>query len=100
MKIAGHRAYCLTGWGLFLNMALAQYGLDFLHKKGYTPNQPPQFMLKEYMARTAQLEQFDVELYKVSDGTEQDKYLIATSEQPLSALHAGEWLQAGDLPIQ
>ncbi|KAH8768005.1 hypothetical protein BGZ57DRAFT_943068 [Hyaloscypha finlandica] len=50
---------------------------------------------------TAQLEQFDEELYKVIDGEAQnDKYLIATSEQPISAFHADEWLVAKDLPIR
>lgn len=60
-------------------------------------------MLKEYMAKTAQLEQFDEELYKVvedADDRSTDKYMIATSEQPLSALHDGEWLQEKDLPIK
>ena len=41
-------------------------------------------MNKEVMAKTAQLSQFDEELYKVIDG-EDEKYLIATSEQPISA---------------
>jgi seryl-tRNA synthetase len=102
VKIVGHRGYCLTGYGLFLNLALVNYGLEFLHSKGYKPNQPPYFMLREAMAKTAQLEQFDEELYKVTDdGTkETDKYLIATSEQPLSALHGGEWLQEKELPIK
>jgi seryl-tRNA synthetase len=59
-------------------------------------------MLKDMMAKTAQLEQFDEELYKVVDGEESnDKYLIATSEQPISALHADEWLQSSyPLPIR
>ncbi len=54
------------------------------------------------MAKTAQLEQFDEELYKVTDDGEEetDKYLIATSEQPLSAMHDGEWLLDQDLPIK
>ncbi|KAL1999497.1 hypothetical protein VTN02DRAFT_4439 [Thermoascus thermophilus] len=102
VKIVGHRGYCLTGYGLFLNLALVNYGLEFLWKKGYKPNQPPQFMLRDYMAKTAQLEQFDEELYKVTESEDKstDKYLIATSEQPLSALHDGEWLQEKDLPIK
>ncbi|KZF22619.1 seryl-tRNA synthetase [Xylona heveae TC161] len=102
VKIVGHRGYCLTGYGLFLNLALINYGLEFLWNKGYKPNQPPHFMLREYMAKTAQLEQFDEELYKVTDDGEKqtDKYLIATSEQPLSALHDGEWLQDKELPIK
>ena len=102
-KIVGHRGYCLTGYGLFLNDALANYGKQFLHQKGYTAIQPPYFMFRDHMAKTAQLEQFDEELYKVveSEGRpETDKYLIATSEQPISALHAGEWLQAKELPIK
>lgn len=92
----------MTGYGLFLNLALVNYGLEFLWRKGYKPNQPPHFMLREYMAKTAQLEQFDEELYKVTDDGEKqtDKYLIATSEQPLSALHDSEWLQDKDLPIR
>ena len=54
------------------------------------------------MAKTAQLEQFDEELYKVTEDekSENDKYLIATSEQPLSALHESEWLQDKELPIR
>ncbi|CAG8951490.1 hypothetical protein HYFRA_00007406 [Hymenoscyphus fraxineus] len=100
-KVVGHRGYFLRKWGVFLNQALINYGLEFLDAKGYTPLQTPQFMLKEYMAKTAQLEQFDEELYKVIDGDSQnDKYLIATSEQPISAFHADEWLVAKDLPIR
>lgn len=102
VKVVGHRGYCLTGYGLFLNLALINYGLEFLFNKGYQPNQPPHFMLREYMAKTAQLEQFDEELYKVTESEDKstDKYLIATSEQPLSALHDSEWLTEKDLPIK
>ncbi|RDL35101.1 Seryl-tRNA synthetase [Venustampulla echinocandica] len=101
VKVVGHRGYFLRKWGVFLNQALINYGLEFLDSKGYTPLQAPQFMLKEYMAKTAQLEQFDEELYKVVDGDpHNDKYLIATSEQPISAFHADEWLVAKDLPIK
>lgn len=78
---------------------MINYGLEFLDSKGYTPLQTPQFMNKEYMAKTAQLEQFDEELYKVVDG-DNEKYLIATSEQPISAFHADEWIVAKDLPLK
>lgn len=54
------------------------------------------------MAKTAQLSQFDEELYRVSESNDNtaDKYLIATSEQPISCLHSEEWLQPKDLPIK
>ncbi|KAI1176546.1 seryl-tRNA synthetase [Nemania sp. FL0916] len=100
-KLVGHRGYCLTGWGLFLNQALINFGLEFLFKRGYTPNQPPFFMDGAFMAKTAQLSQFDEELYKITENDGGDaKYLIATSEQPLSALHSDEWLNPADLPIK
>jgi len=99
VTVAGHRGYFLKGVGVLLNQALINFGLGFLTSKGYTALQPPFFMRKEIMAETAQLEQFDEELYKVTgDGNE--NYLIATSEQPISAYHRGEWLEEKDLPIK
>ncbi|KAA8915957.1 hypothetical protein TRICI_001874 [Trichomonascus ciferrii] len=91
-KISGHRGYFLRNYGVFLNQAMINYGLDFLAKREYIPLQAPVMMNKEVMARTAQLSQFDEELYKVIDG-EDEKYLIATSEQPISAYHSNEWFE-------
>ncbi|KIW98482.1 serine-tRNA ligase [Cladophialophora bantiana CBS 173.52] len=99
VKLVGHRGYFLRKWGVLLNQALINYGLHFLVSKGYDPLQPPYFMKAEYMAKTAQLEQFDEELYKViEDKDAEDKFLIATSEQPISAMFADEWLTEKDLP--
>ncbi len=33
-------------------------------------------------------------------GDGEDKYLIATSEQPISAYHRGEWMEPKSLPIR
>jgi seryl-tRNA synthetase len=66
VKIVGHRGYFLTGPGVRLNFALVQYGLDFLSKREYTPIQTPFFMNKDVMAKTAQLDDFDDQLYKVN----------------------------------
>ena len=100
-KIAGHRGFYLTGDGVDLNQAMINYGLDFLRKKGFKKVMTPFIMRKEHMAKTAQLEDFDEELYKVV-GDEEEKYLIATSEQPISAMHSGEWFEkpADQLPIR
>jgi len=91
----------LTNDGVDLNLALITYGLNFLRTKNYKKIQTPYFMKKDVMARTAQLSQFDEELYKVV-GDGDDKYLIATSEQPISAFHANEWFDrpAEDLPLK
>ena len=92
VKISGHRGFFLRNWGVFLNQALINYALSFLVKKGYIPLQAPVMMNKDVMAKTAQLSEFDDELYKVVDGDD-EKYLIATSEQPISAYHSGEWFE-------
>jgi len=95
--IAGHRGYFLKGPGVLLNQALINFGLNFLEKKAYTCMQTPYFMKKEIMAKTAQLSDFDEQLYKVI-AHDDDKYLIATSEQPISAFHMGETMTAEELP--
>lgn len=100
-KVAGHRGYFLKGVGVLLNNALINYGITFLAKRGYDLVQPPFFLKKEIMAETCQLSDFDDQLYKVSGTTEdEDFYLIATSEQPISAMHRGEWIEESSLPIK
>lgn len=85
-KISGQRTYFLTGPGVIMNMALQQYGLDFLRKKGYEVVSTPFFMDEKIMAKTAQLSDYDEQLYKVDCGKgHTSKYLIATSEQCLAS---------------
>uniref|UniRef100_A0A0C9RZ24 serine--tRNA ligase n=1 Tax=Wollemia nobilis TaxID=56998 RepID=A0A0C9RZ24_9CONI len=96
---AGGRGYYLKGDGVLLNQALINFGLAFLRKRGYVALQTPFFMRKEVMAECAQLAQFDEELYKVT-GEGDDKYLIATAEQPLCAYHRGDWIPPATLPIR
>ncbi|KFM09257.1 Serine--tRNA ligase, cytoplasmic, partial [Aptenodytes forsteri] len=106
--VAGSRGYFLKGPLVFLEQALIQYALQSLRAKGYTPVYTPFFMRKEVMQEVAQLSQFDEELYKVigkgsekaDDSSVDEKYLIATSEQPIAALHRDEWLKPEDLPIK
>ena len=64
-KIAGHRGYFLQDTGVDLNLALINYGLDFLKKRNYKKVMTPFMMRRDMMSKTAQLEQFDEELYKV-----------------------------------
>lgn len=98
-KTFGARGYYLIGDLVLLNNALIAYSLDFLINKGFEPVYPPVMMNKETMKKCSQLEEFDEVLYKVTDNDENnEKYLIATSEQPLTALHQDENLK--DLPIK
>eukprot|EP00816_Leptocylindrus_hargravesii_P007582 CAMPEP_0196811786 /NCGR_PEP_ID=MMETSP1362-20130617/20058_1 /TAXON_ID=163516 /ORGANISM="Leptocylindrus danicus, Strain CCMP1856" /LENGTH=478 /DNA_ID=CAMNT_0042187169 /DNA_START=23 /DNA_END=1459 /DNA_ORIENTATION=- len=101
--VAGHRAYFLKNAGVLLNQAIINYGIAFLRKKGYDVLQPPFFMNKDVMSGIAQLSDFDEQLYKVSGKTDDpdgstEKYLIATSEQPICAYHRNEWVDEKILP--
>ncbi|KAL0401425.1 UNVERIFIED_CONTAM: Serine--tRNA ligase [Sesamum latifolium] len=98
-NIAGGRGFYLKGDGVRLNQALINFGLDFLEKRGFTALQTPFFMRKDIMAKCAQLAQFDEELYKVT-GEGDDKYLIATAEQPLCAYHIDDWIHPSQLPLR
>jgi seryl-tRNA synthetase len=64
--VAGGRGFYLKDEGVLLNLALINFGLAFLRKRGFKPMQTPFFMRKETMGKCAQLAQFDEELYKVS----------------------------------
>uniref|UniRef100_A0A6B2L3X5 serine--tRNA ligase n=1 Tax=Arcella intermedia TaxID=1963864 RepID=A0A6B2L3X5_9EUKA len=101
VEVAGHRGYYLKGWGILLNQALINYGLQFLSSKGYTPVQTPFFMRKSVMSKVAALAEFDDSLYKVSGNeNEEEMYLIATSEQPCCAIHMNSSINPKSLPIK
>ncbi|KAK8805483.1 hypothetical protein WA158_002139 [Blastocystis sp. Blastoise] len=99
-KVAGHRAYFLKGNAVLLNQAIIMYSLQWNAKRGYTTLQTPYFMNRDVMAGVAQLSQFDEELYHVEGEDGDEKYLIATSEQPICGYHMGEWLDEKDLPLK
>jgi len=106
--VSGSRGYYLKGPAVFLQVALIQECLLRWMSRGYTPLYTPFFMNKDIMQEVAQLSQFDEELYKViGKGSEiaeetkiDEKYLIATSEQPIAAVHRNQWIPESSLPIK
>lgn len=105
---AGNRCYYLRGAAVALEQALVNYSMQFLMDREFTALSPPLFMRKEVMQEVAQLSQFAEELYKVTgkaseredDAEVEEKFLIATSEQPIAAYHRREWIKPEDLPLQ
>lgn len=100
-EIAGNRGYFLKHYGVLFNNALIRYSLDFLIERNYELLYTPFFMRQSMMARVAQLSEYDETLYKIDSGDSEDPlYLIATSEQPITALHQNKYLTDKDLPIK
>ncbi|CAF0753402.1 unnamed protein product [Adineta ricciae] len=106
-SVAGSRGYFMKGPAVFLEQAIIQLALRILNDKDFEILYTPFFMRKEVMQEVAQLSQFDEELYKVvckndkpDEPSDEEKYLIATSEQAIAAFHRDEWLAAERLPIR
>ena len=96
-KIAGARFFYLKHEGVLLDMALMNFALNEMIKKGYVPIEPPFLMRKRPYEGVVALTDFEDTLYKIEG---EDLYLIATSEHPMAAMYMDEVLNAEQLPIK
>ena len=98
-KIAGARFTALVGAGARLARALINFMLD-LHTRehGYTEVEPPFMANSASLTGTGNLPKFEADLFKIAG--EWDLYLVPTAEVPLTNMHRGEILDAGELPIR
>jgi len=96
-KIAGSRFAILNGAGARLSRALANFMLD-VHttEHGYTETIPPFLVNRQALFGTNQLPKFEDDLFHIKD--ERGFALIPTAEVPVTNYHAGETLNAADLP--
>ena len=95
-KLSGSRFAVLTGAGARLERALIQFMLDVQTKEhGYGEVWLPFLVGSRSLVGTGQLPKFADDLFKAEG---RDLYLIPTAEVPLTNLHAGETLAAGELP--
>ncbi len=105
VKIAGSRTYFLKGDGVRLEMAVLQFTLDSLVKKGYTPFTPPLLVSYDAMMGASYFPGGEEQAYAVGVQKEQGAalesdglYLIGTSEVPVASYHKDEVLKASELP--
>ncbi len=96
-RIAGSRFAILNGAGARLERALVNFMLD-VHttEHGYMETLPPFIVNGNALYGTGQLPKFEDDLFKLTD--ERGFYLIPTAEVPVTNYHAGEILEANDLP--
>jgi seryl-tRNA synthetase len=80
-----------------LNIALMQFAIDFLRKKGYQLFIPPIMLRRKPYEGVTDLSDFENVMYKIEN---EDLYLIATSEHPIAAYFMNETLDEKDLPIK
>ena len=96
-KIAGSRFAILNGAGARLERALVNFMLDIQTRDhGYTETLPPFLVNRTALFGTNQLPKFEEDLFHIRD--DRQFALIPTAEVPVTNYHAGETLEASELP--
>lgn len=96
VKTAGTRSYYLTGIGAMLHRAVQQLAVDMLVAKGFTLMDVPLTVRTEAMQNTAFFPLGQDQAFQI---TEQDKWLVGTSEVPLVSFYSGEVVDVAE-PIR
>ena len=95
-KVHGFRGYYLLGDGALLSWAIWNYAQDFFLKKGFTPILPPTIVRKENLYGTGHLPNDAEDVYNTQD----EDYLIGTSEVSVMGYYADEVLDKKEFPIK
>lgn len=96
-KITGRGFPVYKGKGARLQRALIQYFLDFNTNAGYEEFQPPLLVNEASAFGTGQLPDKEGQMYHV---TNDNFFLIPTSEVPLTNIYRDEILKESDLPVK
>jgi seryl-tRNA synthetase len=96
-RLSGSRFAYLRGDLVMLELALVQWVLSKLRGKGFEPVIPPVLVREQALYGTGFLPDTEQQIYHLETD---DLYLVGTSEVALASLHAGEILEAADLPLR
>ncbi|HRN85776.1 MAG TPA: serine--tRNA ligase [Candidatus Dojkabacteria bacterium] len=97
-KVSGSQFYFLKNDAVRLELALLQFGINFLEQKGFTLVMTPDMAKSRFYLGTGYAPKGDeAQIYEI-DG--EDLGLIATAEVTMAGLHADEILKAEDLPLK
>jgi len=96
-EVSGHGFYYLMGDIARLELALVNFAVDSLAKKGYTLVEPPLMLRRKPYEGVTDLKDFETMMYKIDN---EDLLLIATSEHPIGAMLMNETLDENKLPMK
>ncbi|MAZ56173.1 serine--tRNA ligase [bacterium] len=95
-KVHGFRGYYLIGDGALLSWAIWNYAQEFFLKKGFTPILPPTIVRKANLYGTGHLPNEADDIYSTQD----DDYLIGTSEVSVMGYYSDEVLDKSLFPVK
>ncbi len=96
-NVAGTRSYFLIGAGAELERAVHNLAVDILTQRGYTLMSVPVLVRSSAMQGTGYLPGGADQAYFVE---KDDMWLVGTAEVSLASYHAGEILDAAQLPVK
>lgn len=96
-NVAGTRSYFLCGQGAELERAVHSLAMDLLRSRGYKMMSVPVLVRTSAMQGTGYLPGGAEQAYFVE---KDDMWLVGTSEVSLASYHAGEILEANQLPVK
>lgn len=94
---SGSRFAYLKGGLVLVELALIRYAVEVIGEEGFEPVVPPVLVREEALYGTGY---FPGEREMIYEVTADELFLVGTSEVTLAALHAGEILEADQLPIR
>ena len=97
-RLAGSRNYVLRGDLSLLESATMRFALDRMVAKGFVPLTVPTLVRSETMVGTGYFPGGEEQAYRCDE--RDDLVLVGTAEVPVTALHAGEILDAASLPLR
>ena len=95
-KLSGSRFVVYRGLGARLERALINFMMDHHARRGYTEIIPPYLVKEATLWGTRHLPKFREDMFATTDG----RFLISTSEIPVTAYHRDEILPGEALPIR
>ncbi len=95
-KVHGFRGYYLINDGALLSWAVWNYAQEFFLKKGFSPMLPPTIVRKANLYGTGHLPNEAEDVYHTQD----EDYLIGTSEVSTMGYYADDILEHTELPIK
>lgn len=95
-KVSGTRFNFLKNQAVLIELALVRLAMDIAIKYGYQPILPPVMVNEKTVLGTGYLPYGEDEVYKTQD----DLYLVGTSELSLVAYHQDEVLLEKQLPLR
>jgi seryl-tRNA synthetase len=96
-RVSGSRFAYRMGEFALAELALYRFALDRLAARGFVPVIPPVLVREAAMYGTGFLPTDEVNIYAID---RDELYLTGTSEVALAALHMGEILDEGELPLR